>query len=90
MTSTFLETKALVAVGKYLEDRGWTVLVISADRIQGPVDRVNYEVVFRFTGTPPSESLASAPYGRPRDAPPSEPKPEGRPEVKHPDSGGAQ
>jgi hypothetical protein len=40
----------LQAVGAYLKEKGWTVLVIGADRIQGRADAFNYEFVLRFTG----------------------------------------
>jgi hypothetical protein len=41
----------------WLETRGWRCLVISADRIEGPVDTAcNYELIFRFTGAPPKRA----------------------------------
>jgi len=96
MTGTLLETKALFAIAKYLEERGWSVAVISADRIQGPVIRTvsdlfqvdNYEIIFRFTGSPPLESETSVSHGILEDAPPSEPKPESGPVVSQIDSSG--
>ena len=45
------EDLLLEQVAEWLKEKGWTVSVISLDKIQGPVDRAfNYEVVFRFTG----------------------------------------
>ncbi len=45
------EGAMLKLVAWYLESKGWTVAVIGASRIQGPVDApCNFELVFRFTG----------------------------------------
>lgn len=46
------EDMMLGSVAKYLEKKGWRVLVIGASRIQQqPGDAAfNYEFVFRFTG----------------------------------------
>lgn len=48
-----VEARMLHAVAEYLESQqGFKVLVISADRVQGPTDRqFNFEFVIRFTGT---------------------------------------
>lgn len=45
------EDAMLRAVAKYLELKGWSVAVIGAKCIQGPVDLdFNYEFVLKFTG----------------------------------------
>lgn len=45
------EEKMLRAVAKWLEKKGWKVLVISLDKIQRPVgQKLNYELVIHFTG----------------------------------------
>ena len=61
------EDRMLRAVGKYLEEQGWSVLVISASRVQlgGPQPH-NYEFVIRFTGelkTEASKALSPATMG---------------------------
>ena len=45
------EERMLHAVAEYLTERGWKILVISANRIQQQPDEVsNYEFVIKFTG----------------------------------------
>jgi len=44
-----IEPRMLHAVASYLTEKGYSVLVISADRVQHGDDG-NYEFVLRFTG----------------------------------------
>jgi hypothetical protein len=47
------EERMLRAAGAYLTERGWSVAVISANRVQRQPDALagNYEFVIKFTGT---------------------------------------
>ncbi len=50
------EDRMLRAVGEYLEEKGWSVLVVSAERVERAalphLHPNTYEFVLRFTGGP--------------------------------------
>jgi len=52
--SEAIKERLLLAAARYLDDQGWDPLVVSVSRIQSGALKYSYELVLKFTGTPPA------------------------------------
>lgn len=50
-----IEDKLIDAAIKFLEQRGWKVIVISVDNISQRDRKYNFSLQINFTGRPPNE-----------------------------------